>query len=55
MRLSIGRSFGPFRLSQTLWRSKPYRAPATWFTHPGCDVHHRTVGAAERCRYGDRQ
>jgi hypothetical protein len=57
MRFSIGTSFGPwrmFRLSQTLWRSNSRRPAADYWIHSGCSVHHRTEGAANRCRYGNR-
>lgn len=58
VRFSVG--FGPFRIStggRLFPRPRRRRKPSrqTIYSHAGCDVKHRTRGAAERCGNGVAQ
>lgn len=46
MRFGISLGFGPFRIYQTLWKTRG-RKPKYW-THPGCSVHHTREDTANR-------
>jgi hypothetical protein len=45
MGFGISFGFGPFRV----WASAPRRRRTIRWTHPGCQVRHRTQAAADQC------